>query len=125
MSEQRVALYVYGKSEVTIAPGGAIDIYQMGDDYSTKLLTTIDAPTVLPLTPGVYGFAYRDKHGIEPSPEVTLVVDLQRKKPWPVPPPPPPPPYLARRDWNEHTVLFMSPLGFGDDGDGDASAPTP
>src|SRR3954469_16308047 len=106
MSEMRVALYVYDTAEVTIAPNGKIDLYQMGSDYSGKLTQTIGEPTLVKLPAGVYGFVFIDKHGITSGPEVTLVVDLQRKKPWPAPPPPPPPPYLARRDWVEHTQIF-------------------
>lgn len=114
MSDLRVALYVYEKSTVTISPDGPVDFYRMVDDYSAEFVTAIAEPTALDLLPGVYGYAYRDKHGAAPDPtgRVTLVVDLQRKQPWPMPPPPPPPPYVGRRDWREHTTLFMAPIGF-------------
>lgn len=114
MSDMRVAMYVYEKSQVTIDPNGMVDFYRMGDDYSAEFLQAISEPTTLDLTPGVYGYAYRDKHGLsyDPSSRVDLVLDYQKKKPWPQPPPPPPPSFIGRRDWGEHTALFMSPLAF-------------
>ena len=118
MSANRVALYVYEKSEVTITPDVPADFYQLGDDYSTKLREVISDTVVLPLEPGVYGFVYEEKHGIEAGDGVQLVIDVHRKKPWPAPPPPPPPPFVHRRDWSEHLELFMAPLGadLGEDG---------
>lgn len=124
MSASRVALYVYEKAEVTLAPDVPADFYQMGDDYSAKFLEVISEPVVAPLTPGVYGFVYQDKHGIEAGDGVTLVVDVHKKKPWPAPPPPPPPPFLHRRDWSEHLELFMSPLGVELDLDDNADRTT-
>jgi hypothetical protein len=95
--DKRVALYVYEKSKVTIAPEGPIDLFRMGNDYSTELVQSISEPTTLDLTPGVYGYAFASEHGITAPPTgVDLVVDLQKKKPWPMPPPPPPPPYVGR-----------------------------
>ena len=38
MSDQRVALYVYDKGPVTIAPDGLVDFYRMHDDYSAELV---------------------------------------------------------------------------------------
>jgi hypothetical protein len=112
MSELRIALYVYKDSKVDFEPVGPIELYGMADDYSAKYIATIDAPKTLELQPGVYGFFYADKHGVTaPGGTVTVVEDVERKKPWPLPPPPPPPPFAIRRDWPDHQAKFMVPLG--------------
>ena len=112
MSEMRVALYVDKSTKVTIAPVGPIDLYQMDAKYGATFMAAIASEQSIALEPGVYGFAYLDRHGIDAGPEVRLVVDSQRKQPWPSPPPPPPPPFLGRRDWGDHLKVFLAPLGF-------------
>ncbi len=110
MSEMRAALYVYKPTEVIMRPKGRIDIYRMRTDYTAELLTVVSEEQKVALDEGVYGFPYDEDHGLEAGPEVTVVTDVQRKKPWPSPPPPPPP-YVMRRDWKEHVAVFMAPLG--------------
>lgn len=119
MTDMRAALYVYSTDSITFTSNDAMDFYEMGDDYSAKFLETITTPQTRSIDPGVYGLFYADKHGVEVPSTVTLVDEVQRKKPWPVPPPPPPPPFVGRRDWDDHTTLFMVPLG----GDLDDDAP--
>ncbi len=113
MSEMRVALYVYAKSEVALTPGGAVDLHRMDADYTATFVGAHHDPTVLELDPGVYGFTYKDQHGLTVGPDVTLVTQdtAGRKVPWPKPPPPPPAVFDRRRDWPEHTAIFMTPLG--------------
>jgi hypothetical protein len=113
MSEMRVALYVYAKTEVGLTPSGTIDLHRMGSDYTASFVAAYAAPTVLELAPGVYGFSYKEAHGLTASADVKLVIqDTEgRKTPWPRPPPPPPEGFAGRRDWIEHTAIFMARLG--------------
>ena len=91
MTTLRAALYVYRDTKVWIAPTRPIELFEMDDFYNAKSLTKVSDPTTLELSEGVYGFFYEDKHGLEADPDVGVVSDVQRKRPWPSPPPPPPP----------------------------------
>lgn len=114
MSDMRIALYVYEKSSVTIAPSATVDFMRMMDDYSAKFEATISSSVTVDLYPGVYGFIYNGSHGVSAPSTVTLVTDgydISKKSPWPTPPPPPPPPFAGRSDWVDHTTIFLVPLG--------------
>jgi hypothetical protein len=113
--DQRIAIYVYEKSTVTIAPSSTVDFMQMDDtDYSAKFLTTISSSITSAIDEGVYGFVYSGSHGVSGPSTITTVVDdydIQRKNPWPQPPPPPPPPFVGKHDYDDHTKIFLVPLG--------------
>jgi hypothetical protein len=123
--DQRVAIYVYASSTVTIAPSSPVDLMRMDPlDYSARLQATIARSTTTTLAPGVYGFIYRGRHGVRGPSSITLVTDvydIQRKAPWP-PPPPPPPPLAGNRDYEDHTRIFLVPLGSTLDLGADVSA---
>lgn len=114
MSDMRIALYVYAKTPVTIAPSATVDFMRMMDDYSAKFEATISSPTTVDLYPGVYGFIYNGSHGVTAPGTVTVFTDaynINKKNPWPHPPPPPPPPFGGRIDWATHLTVFLVPLG--------------
>lgn len=123
MPDLRAALYVYKDADVRFEPSNPIDLYVMKDDYTAELVETIKEATDRTLAAGVWGFFYDDKPYVIPTGQVTLVEGVARKKPWPLPPPPPPPPFLARRDWSEHQLAFMVPLGSEIDEGGDGEPP--
>ena len=124
--DQRIAIYVYSKSTVTIAPASTVDFMQMDEtDYSAKLLTTISSSVTTDLDEGVYGFVYTVSHGVSGPSSITIVTDdydLERKNPWPQPPPPPPPPFENNRDYEDHAKVFLVPLGSTFELGADASA---
>lgn len=114
MADMRIALYVYSKSTVTIAPSSSVDFDRMNNDYTAKFEATISSPVTVDLNEGVYGFIYNGSHGVSAPSSVTTVVDnydVQKKNPWPHPPPPPPTPFQGRNDWADHTTIFLVPLG--------------
>jgi len=111
--DSRIALYVYAKSTVTIAPSSTVDFHRMNNDYTAKFEATISSPITVDLDPGVYGFVYNGTHGVSAPSSVTTVVDTydtQKKNPWPTPPPPPPSTFQGRNDWVDHTTIFLVPL---------------
>ena len=109
----RIAIYVYAKAEVTIAPVlAAVDFMRMADDYGAKFEATVDpsAPATVALYPGVYGYVYEGAdHGLTAPPEVVVVTAPHKINPWPKPPPPPPPPFVAARDDEDHCDVFLGP----------------
>ncbi|HVV84476.1 MAG TPA: hypothetical protein VHE35_15515 [Kofleriaceae bacterium] len=110
----RIAIYVYSKSTVTVAPDVTTDFMQMNNDYTAGFVATISSPVSYDLDPGVYGFIYKSSHGVSGPTSITIVTDVydvERKTAWPTPPPPPPPPFMNRRDWDQHRHIFMTPLG--------------
>ena len=129
MADERIAIYVYEKSSVTIDPSSSVDLMWMSTtDYTAKYETTISSSTTADLQPGVYGFIYNGTHGVSGPSTITIVTDtydLQRKNPWPTPPPPPPPPFDGRTDWADHTTVFLVPLGASLDLSGDTSTSGP
>lgn len=114
MADRRVALYVYSKSTVTLAPSGTVDFVKMKPDYTAKFDTQITAPVTVDLVEGVYGYIYNGTQGVTAPSTVTVVdhvYDVAKKTPWPHPPPPPPAPFVGRTDWDDHREIFLAPLG--------------
>lgn len=124
--DQRIAIYVYATSTVTIAPSSPVDVMRMReDDFTARLEATIASARTLSLAPGVYGFVFTGRHGVRAPSTVTLVVDdydIQRKNPWPTPTPPPPPPFAGNRGYEDHAAIFLVPLGSNFDLGADLSA---
>lgn len=113
--DQRIALYVYSKSTITVAPNGTIDFMKMAvNDFSASLVSQISSSTTFDVNPGVYGFIWNTAHGVTAPSSVTIVTDdydVARKNPWPSPPPPPPPPFVNNNKYGDHVGVFLVPLG--------------